>query len=67
MKKLDNELLNKVQKFIDVAGVNKTKFAQSAGISPFSLYMWLNGKRRLSPATLEKINDCLSRVNLALN
>lgn len=67
MKKLDNdELLNKAQKFIDVASVNRAKFAQNAGVSQCSLYMWLNGKRRLSPATLEKINDYLSQFNSIL-
>lgn len=67
MKKLDNdELLEKTRRFIDKANVNKAKFARSAGISDYTLYEWLNGKRAVSPATLEKINDYLSQFNSIL-
>lgn len=46
--------------FFEKVGTPKTLFCQRIGISPKALYDWLNGKKCIGQATINKIDKYLS-------
>ena len=52
-------LKNRVQKFLELSEIPKSKFCKNIGISESSLYFWLKGQRDFNVKTEDRIADYL--------
>lgn len=52
-------LKSKVQKFLEISEIPKSKFCKNIGISESSLYFWLKDQRDFTAKTEERIADYL--------
>lgn len=55
------ELKQRLTSFLTALGVPTTAFCRAVGISTSALYKWRKGLLRLSDATLQRIDNNLSR------
>lgn len=52
-------LKNRVQRFLELSEIPKSKFCKNIGISESSLYFWLKGQRDFNVKTEDRIADYL--------
>lgn len=52
-------LKNRVQRFLELSEIPKSKFCKNIGISESSLYFWLKGQRDFNIKTEDRIADYL--------
>ena len=58
---MNMDLLKRCENFLTELSVPVTAFSAKVGLSPQALYSWRRGKLILSKASLQRIDDYLSK------